>query len=103
MGTYVQFSSKFAPSEDFYNIFLRNKAIFNQGIQVNFFCVQFLAQFLEGIQVDRLTFNPVKALESEFSDPPLQWHLSTFQSQFALVSRSRFGSFMASSGSTSSS
>ncbi len=77
--------SNFTTVKDLNQVILRAETIFTNQIQRYYRSAGFLNQCLDCIQVQRLVFNAVDVIETEFRQTSLKRHLTTFEAQLAAV------------------
>ena len=85
---YSQLSSQFAISQNLNHLLLRDKTGGRHLLKPYLLVAFGICQSLKGTQVDSLILYTVYILETKFRETTLQRHLTTFESDFLLISGS---------------
>ncbi len=94
MSLDVNLGRKFAISENLDKLVLVDETSLNQIFNTNLFKFLGLYEFLDYIQVDGLILDTVDVLETELRNSTLKRHLSTFETNLFLVTRSCLGTLV---------
>ena len=96
----VESLGKFATAEDFHSVVRGNETILAEGFEVEIHNILGFGKRSEGVDVDADILNAVAVFEAEFGEATIDGHLTTFETDFLMITGTGLGTLVTTGGGT---